>query len=819
MRKLIPVVLWMLCVASCRQNKETPSNFLYLVPQNAAAIVKADQLSAWTATLSENDFVDNNENLPLIQFFKDAYGPLNQLDISKNSLLFFSRIGRDEVATSLITPLRTGLLDNFKAEQVDHFSYGGETVKVYQKGEQKMYAVQLNGFWGWSDSKLVVENIIRLANEHLEPEEELQRLYRATSNRKPALLLNLGEFQKIYQQSLPQLPILDFQKATDWVALDLDVDRTQMRFNGIALPERNTLLGIFKNTTAQKNELEKITPVNANGLISFTYNDFQTLKDNLSFYRKEDVPKMDTDLLDNASEVGVVYTPQAKVIAVNPKEEQRSAEFLKGKLELEKKFREHEIFKFSQPDYFNLALDPLIPISEVSYYTELGGFLLFAQNVSALEYMIANHQSGKVLGADELYKLTQKRLDGKSSILAVGISESLVDLVADGVAKKYKKAYQDLQLAHRPYVALQFINHSDYTYINAVFEKTSSAQNSATGTQLKSIKPGEKIGAGPWFFEHWNTHHHDIVFQGESHTLYSYNEDGKLNWKKKLDGPILGDIQPIDIYQNKRIQMAFVTPRTFYIIDRLGNVVKPYEMHFNDLITQPLAVFDYSNNGRFRFLIIQDREVLMLDKALQKVEGFEFVKAKSSIVQAPRHYRVGNKDYLLIPEESGHLNILNPRGQTRLDVKERLSFSSNPWFLYHNQFTSTSSKGELLQVNTAGKLSKTDLKLDAKNKMAATAQTLVTFSENKLRIKDQTVTLDFGLYTAPQIFYIADKILVGITDLQAHRVYVFDSDAKPLDGFPVYGNSIVDIQNMDNQGGLELVVKGEDDSVLIYQVN
>lgn len=819
MRKLIPVVLLMLCVASCRQNEKTPSNFLYLVPQNAAVIVKTDQLSTWAATLSENDFVANNENLPFIQFLADAYRPLSQLDISKNSLLFFSRIGRDELATSLITPLKAGLLDDFKAEQVDSFSYGGETVKVYQNGERKMYAVELNGFWGWSDSKLVVENIIRLANEHLEPEEQLQKLYSSTSNRKPALLVNLSEFQKLYQQNLPQLPILDFQKVTDWVALDLDVDRAQMRFNGIALPERNTLLGIFKNTTAQKNELAKVTPVNANGFLSFTYNDFQTVMDNLSFYRKEDAPKIDTDLLENASEVGLVYTPQAKVIAVKPKEEERSAEFLNGKLEREKKFREHEIFKFSQPDYFNAALSPLFSLTAVSYFTELEGFLLFAQNLSALEYMIANHQSRKVLGADELYKLTQKRLDGKSSILAVGITESLVDLVGDGVGEKHKKAYHELQLPHRPYVALQFINHSDYTYINAVFEKTNNTQNSSTGTQLKSIKSEEKISAGPWFFEHWSTHHHDIVFQGESHTLYSYNEAGELNWKRKLDGPILGDIQPIDIYQNKRIQMAFVTPQTFYIIDRLGNVVKPYEKHFNDLITQPLAVFDYSNNGRFRFLIIQDRDVLMLDKALQKVDGFEFVKAKSSIVQSPRHYRVGNKDYLLIPEKSGRLNILNPRGQTRLDVKEMLSFSSNPWFLYHNQFTSTSSKGELLQINTTGKLSKTDLNLDPENKMAATAQTMVTFSENKLRIKDQTITLDFGLYTTPQIFYVENKILVGITDLQAHRVYVFDSEAKPLDGFPVYGNSIMDIQNMDNQGGLELVVKGEEDSILIYQVN
>src|SRR5699024_3386961 len=159
---------------------------------------------------------------------------------------------------------------------------------------------------------------------------------------------------------------------------------------------------------------------------------------------------------------------------------------------------------------------------------------------------------------------------------------------------------------------------------------------------------------------------------------------------------------PIDIYQNKRIQMAFTTPQTFYIIDREGNVVKPFNKTFKNTITQPLAVFDYSNNGTFRFIITQDNKLTMLDKNLKTVKGFELTSTKSSILQTPKHFRMGSKDYIVIPEESGKLHILNPRGQTRVKVDRNIDFSTNEWFVYEDLFTSTDKKGQLVQIDQKG---------------------------------------------------------------------------------------------------------------------
>src|SRR5699024_7450388 len=176
--------------------------------------------------------------------------------------------------------------------------------------------------------------------------------------------------------------------------------------------------------------------------------------------------------------------------------------------------------------------------------------------------------------------------------------------------------------------------------------------------------------------------------------------------------------------------MAFVTPHTFYIIDRNGKVVAPFNKSFKTSITQPLSIFDYAHNGDFRFLITQGKHLSMYDKQLKPVKGFEFNSTKSPIAHAPKHFRIGSKDYILVAEESGKLHLLNRRGQTRIKTPGDLHFSENDWYVYHKQFTSTNADGQLVQIGQSGKLSTSNLNLDEHHGMCATANTLVTFSGN-----------------------------------------------------------------------------------------
>src|SRR5690606_2571075 len=214
----------------------------------------------------------------------------------------------------------------------------------------------------------------------------------------------------------------------------------------------------------------------------------------------------------------------------------------------------------------------------------------------------------------------------------------------------------------------------------------------------------------------------------------------------------------------------------------------------------------------------QQEEVLMYDGRGSAVSGFRFKKAADEITLPPKHIRIGKKDYILISEASGKLNILSRTGSSRVNVKERFNLSGNDWYEYNGGFASSSQEGDLIRISESGKVSREALGLADNHGLSATSKTLVTLSDNQLRIKGNTVSLDFGLYTEPQIFFLNNKIYVSVTDTQAHRVYLFDSNAELQPGFPVYGNSAIDLGNADGDASLELTVMGDEDSVLVYEV-
>ena len=81
-----------------------------------------------------------------------------------------------------------------------------------------------------------------------------------------------------------------------------------------------------------------------------------------------------------------------------------------------------------------------------------------------------------------------------------------------------------------------------------------------------------------------------------------------------------------------------------------------------------------------------------------------------------------------------------------------------------------------------------------------------------------TVDLEYGSYSPPSLFYLRDKIYISITDIQAQKIWLFDSQAKPLASVPVFGTSAIDLANADADRPLEFVTKGDSNSLIMYQL-
>lgn len=200
------------------------------------------------------------------------------------------------------------------------------------------------------------------------------------------------------------------------------------------------------------------------------------------------------------------------------------------------------------------------------------------------------------------------------------------------------------------------------------------------------------------------------------------------------------------------------------------------------------------------------------------VKGFTFKQAQSNISLPPKHIRIDKKDFIVVKEDNGTLNLLNRLGKPRVKIKTKSDYSDQDIYPYLKTFTTTDTEGNLVQIDTKGNVVKTPLGLDKVHQITTTTKSLVSLSENILTIKGIPVTLPYGAYTAPKIFYLNNIIYVSVTDRETEKVYLFYSNGTPVNGFPVYGNTAIDLANADKDNALELLVQSETNDILVYKI-
>jgi len=600
---------------------------------------------------------------------------------------------------------------------------------------------------------------------------------------------------------------------TNDVTLDFEITKSEILYNGIttATDSSRSLINSFKNTIPQENRIPNISPANIESLLSFTFDDFKTFSNNLSQFNKKVIDSAST-IFDNSIEIGIIKKANQQAIILRLIDAEITEESFSVSNHIET-FREVAIKSFSNPDVFSNSFSPLITFTKASNYFRLNDFLVFSDDIDFLKTIISNYLNNNTLNKSDAYLNIKQHISDESSLLYIGNASQL-----NSVFNINFKEQKNLKLKDYKFSAIQFIYETDFAHINGVIKKYKGRIALNSVSESFSVTIDNDIIGTPQILKNHLTKQNDIIVQDVHNNLYLISNKGNILWTKKLNGQILGDVSQIDIYKNGRLQLVFATPKRIYILDRNGKDVEHFPLKFNDKITQPLSVFDYDKKKNYRLLVTQNKSLLMYDKSGKTVKGFTFKKAENTISSQPKHFRIGRKDYIVF-KEGKKLQILDRIGKTRINVTENFTFSNNAIFLYRNQFTTTTKKGDLIQINSKGQLSSVHLNLTENHKITTTSKTLVSLSENILKIKSKTVALDYGDYTAPKIFYINDKIYVTTTDLQSKKVYLFDSQAKPIANFPVFGNSSIVLDNLDKDRNLEVVVKGENNSIIVYQIN
>lgn len=818
--RVTSLVLTLLLVVSCSKNSSEEKALLFdLIPHNTSLILEASSFQKLENSLTKNELVNANLDGLLMASIKEKFNFIQHFPTDQAGILSLSPIGSKELIPTYLTYVSEDTFAQIEANSgitfEEKITYGGVEIHHIKVGEEDFYVAIIQQVGILSPSKLMIENIIRQRKNEWESTPTLKRLQKTASSSSPTLYVNAQSMKPFYTDWFPKKSFLMLENFVGWSAFDIKTKNNTLQLVGVNLYEEgsNAKMQLLQQQSSATSTISSYIPLLAIGAETYLISDVLQLENQKE---KLNYPKSDKKwwyLFDGIEEVSKVYFEDYDLISFKFTTPATFASAVEEFQQFNKSFRNHPIYELDETAFLK-TFSPLVAASNHRYFTQIDKHFFFASKPEQLESLWINVEAKSVWSEKAGLQSSLKEVSNKANALMFLFAEPAKEYLAKLSAKP--TAIQQVENNQFEAIVFHLKNEGDFSYASLVWKAGSEASEKSTLSHLGRIQSKYKIISQPSFFTNWRTKQRDVLYQDENFVLHLTDTKGNELWSKQLDGAIVGDIQEIDIYRNTRIQMIFATQNKVYLIDKEGNSVKPFPLDFKDLITQELSVFDYDNNGNYRFVITQGNSLLMFDKDAKTVKGFNIPKTKSSISQPLKHIRLGKKDYLMLQEENGRLQILDRTGKERIKVSADEAFSGQAWYAYDGGFVSTTKDNQLAQIDQKGTINKQEKAIESNHHVVANERLLVLLSENKLFINEVEVKLNYGLYLPPKIISYQDKSYVLVVDEQANAVYLFDEYGKLMNGFPVFGKSMAAIHfiNLDE---FYMITKGEENSILIYK--
>lgn len=799
----IPILLGVF--ASCDNSPSKTGTLMDFVPENAAVVFKISNFENLQADIENSALLSKFENTEIYSYFTKKNKILKNLHPTSQSILSINKINDSVSAYTFITKHTDKLfqLDSVKNKSVETLTLDKKSFQRVSIDENTAYSTIIDSVLVVSSSQQIIQDIL---NGKTERDATFKKVFNLPSSNDFTALLR-GKKEAI-NDSIK----INF---TSWSALDINFSSENFTATGISMATDTIpqLLNIFEGQIPQQNDVALLIPSDAKSALSFTFNDAESIQEKIRHYKGDTKPIQTTGIFGSVSEAGIIELKQESAIFIKSIDALLTSDALARFVTSKSSFREVEIKSFSEPKLFRETFSPLINSEKANYVFQLDNFFVFTESEISAQQIISDYQNNNTLKNTSYFENTIVDLSTASSLLVLKLQGDLSESLS--LFFENDNTFKKISFEKFPLAAIQFSYDRNFAHVTLSCKEVGGnvKKSSEKVSEKFNVKLENTILNAPKLVKTKNGES-KIVVQDITNKLYFISESGKILWSKNLDSAILGEVEEVSISGNKHI--AFTTKSAFYLLDRNGKDSKSFPIKFKDEVTQPLSVFDYDNNGNYRFVVIQDKEVLMYDKNAKLVTGFGFKKAKSSIVQSPIHIRMGSKDYIVIAEENGSLNILSRVGKSRVSVSKKFNFSSIPIAEEDNTFVVITKENTKERITPDGKVSSLKLDVGANYWFTISGNTKATLDDNLLRINGKLAELPLGIYTQPQLYKINRNYYTTITETQEKKVYVFDENGKLQNGFPVYGTSEASLSQ--GKRTTNLVVKGGADSVIMYSM-
>ena len=767
--KYIPLFLMFLMLFSCDETKVPKKTNVYaFIPPQTTYIfrVNNDRVLADQKLVMLTQFVDKPEQTYLNNLHFKTPFTINVLQ-NNSKMKGFIAIGKTANVDSIFNGKK------YTYEQHDIFE---ESFK-----KKHFYATQIEGQTFVSDQKLFIENCIRQQESlgKIAAENIFQSGVKTLDdNADINLIVHLPKLENdiFYRTNIPVAQ----NKWADWEFYDL-MDVNQQVYSGMSMAKDSIQMFIknFADLQTVKNENKQFIPYTASEIISFSFADYADFFNKYALFFKNN-NQLDDKLLGLT---GISFfaenSNKAIVLATENTDEFLGEEPIKVM-----SIADVNLYKCSDEAIINRNFSNLFPQVKVNFFTVIDGHIVLAESKSYLQKIINDYQNGSTITNEAAYQKLATQMPENFNIEMINTR---------------------IKIAGKQYMTIRsYSSENGNIFVNyALTAKTKNVSNGLV-EQVLSYELKDKPKTKPQLVYNYKTKQYNIIYQNDEKEIVLINLKGKVLWKTKVKGWVVGQFYDIDLFRNHKKQYTFVTTHNWYVIDRLGRIVEGFPEHFIQKITQGISVFDYEHNRKYRFGITQSNKFRLYNSKAEKVKGFK-VKTDDDILFTPQHFRIGNKDFIQIQDDKGKLYLLNRRGETRIKVAKTFDITTNNWGVYHKKFVNIDDNGNIISIDLNGKIKSAKMDLEIPVLSRIKDQTLTAVSNNKLLIDKNIVPMDLGNYSRPFILKNKQKKYIILSNADNQKIYAYDAQGKLLSKFPIIGQEVLDVK-----------VKGTEKYLLAY---
>ena len=715
-------LLLFLMIYNCNFHEKQLQTIDSLISNESSIVIKINNVGKFKSDISNNAILKNIATTNLGYNFGKQLDLINNFD-DNTSLIICLIDNNNEKVFQIISKDSLN-----KSQIINNKLIGKDSLNI-----QEIIHTKLNEFHIYSNS-----NKINLKNNNgqLTGYDVLKKSFEENTS------FSLFTNSKSTRNFLNTIFKNQLFQSQNKLGLNVDIYNKKILLNGVSINSDtvNIKNNIFNNSSAAKSKNYSIIPEKTSQITNYTninFDDFFKSKDSIKNLELEEI------INTNNKEVSEIILENKRILILRKDNSEKFSSYLQKNSTTQTKYRDYNIFDLeSSTGLYSFKLD----ISLGRKILVLNNYVLISDDVDALKNVVDINLSNKTLQENNNFKSTLDELSSTNSLnihYLSNINFNLSELLKFDINFENK--------------SFQVVNDDEILHFNGILIDEKITTKNKSFSKIFDVKLAENILSKPIFVKNHITNKMDIIVQDINNNIYQISNNGKVRWKKKLEQPILGSIQQVDLYKNGRLQLLFNTKNKIYVLDSNGKDVSPFPKVFKDPITLPVSVFDYDKNKNYRILVTQNSELLMYDKNGKKVSGFKYSNTNNKIITKPKHLRILNKDYIVF-KTTKDLNILNRKGRVRIKIKADVKFSYHQIFNYNNKITTTTKENQIISVENNGSIKILKNKLSEDSNFDIFNNELIINNDNKIWLNSISKNLPYGDYDNAHIKNINNAV-------------------------------------------------------------